>query len=158
MRMLQSGCNHLKWVLSQHPTKQFRMFAQVHFSKSFFLGKICYFTVLRQWKKLNTEISCKWNRLDFRKLRKCLQNFVNVGRRGSPTEVTEPIPGKCFNKQTTVWTHSKVWIKSNWQANLLGRVAQSVTCLATDACLTAIQGSRVRSRPGPILSWRLVMK
>ena len=35
-----------------------------------------------------------------------------------------------------------------------GRVAQSVTCLATDACLTAIPGSQVRSRPGPILSWR----
>ena len=32
--------------------------------------------------------------------------------------------------------------------------AQSVTCLATDA----IQGSRVRSRPGLILSWRLIMK
>ena len=27
-----------------------------------------------------------------------------------------------------------------------GRVAQSVTCLATDACLTADPGSRVRSR------------
>ena len=30
-----------------------------------------------------------------------------------------------------------------------GRVAQSVTCLTTDACLTAIPGV-VRSRPGPI--------
>ena len=25
---------------------------------------------------------------------------------------------------------------------------QSVTCLATDACLTVVPGSRVRSRPG----------
>ena len=48
-----------------------------------------------------------------------------------------------------------------------GRVAQSVTCLATDTCLRVwlqirvwlhIQGSRVRSRSGPILSWRLIMK
>ena len=39
-----------------------------------------------------------------------------------------------------------------------GRVAQSVTCLATDVCLTADPGSRVRSQPGPILSWRLIMK
>ena len=35
---------------------------------------------------------------------------------------------------------------------LPGRVAQSVTCLATDACLTADLGSRVRSRSGTILS------
>ena len=39
-----------------------------------------------------------------------------------------------------------------------GRIAQSITCLATDACLTADPGSRVRSRAGPILSWRLIMK
>ena len=39
-----------------------------------------------------------------------------------------------------------------------GRVAQLVTCLATDAKLTADQGLRVRSWPGPILSWRLIMK
>ena len=39
-----------------------------------------------------------------------------------------------------------------------GRLAQSVKCLATDASLTADQGSRVRSQPGPILSWRLIMK
>ena len=39
-----------------------------------------------------------------------------------------------------------------------GRVAQSVTCLATDAFLTADPGVRVRSRSGPILSWRLIMK
>ena len=32
-----------------------------------------------------------------------------------------------------------------------GGVAQSVTCLATDACLTADPGLRVRSRSGPIL-------
>ena len=36
--------------------------------------------------------------------------------------------------------------------------AQSVTCLATDASLTANPESRVRSQPGPILSWRLIMK
>ena len=35
---------------------------------------------------------------------------------------------------------------------------QSRTCLATDACLTADSGSRDRSWPGPILSWRLIMK
>ena len=59
----------------------------------------------------------------------------------------------------------------NWliYEQLPGRVAQSVKCLATDACLTAdpgvassiparSQGSRVRSGPGPILSWRLIMK
>ena len=39
-----------------------------------------------------------------------------------------------------------------------GRVAQSVTCLATDACLTADPGVASSSRPGPILSWRLIMK
>ena len=39
-----------------------------------------------------------------------------------------------------------------------GRVAQSVMCLATDASLTADPGSQVRSRPGPILWWRLIMK
>ena len=39
-----------------------------------------------------------------------------------------------------------------------GRVAQSVTCLATDACLTADSGVAIRSRSGPILSWRLIMK
>ena len=37
-----------------------------------------------------------------------------------------------------------------------GRVAQSVTCLATHACLTADPG--VEFDPGPILSWRLIMK
>ena len=42
--------------------------------------------------------------------------------------------------------------------NSPGRVAQSVTCLATDASLTADPGVAVRSRPGPILSWRLIMK
>ena len=38
-----------------------------------------------------------------------------------------------------------------------GWVAQSVTCLSTDASLQ-IQGSRVQSWPGPILSWSLIMK
>ena len=37
-------------------------------------------------------------------------------------------------------------------------VAQSVTCLATDVGMTADPGSRVRSRPDPILTWRLIMK
>ena len=41
---------------------------------------------------------------------------------------------------------------------LPGRLAQSVTCLATDASLTADPGVAFRSRPGPILSWRLIMK
>ena len=40
----------------------------------------------------------------------------------------------------------------------MGVEAQSVTCLTADLCLRLqIQGSRVRSRPGPILSWRLNM-
>ena len=42
--------------------------------------------------------------------------------------------------------------------HLPGRVAQSVTCQATDAYLTADPGDGVRSRSGPILSWRLIMK
>ena len=39
-----------------------------------------------------------------------------------------------------------------------GRIAQSVTCLATDASLTADPGVLGQSRPGPILSWKLIMK
>ena len=39
-----------------------------------------------------------------------------------------------------------------------GRVAQSVRWLTVDACLTADSGSRVRSRPGPMFSLRLIMK
>ena len=38
----------------------------------------------------------------------------------------------------------------------LGRVAQSVTYLTADTCLTADLG--VASWPGPVLSWRLIMK
>ena len=44
------------------------------------------------------------------------------------------------------------------QLALLGRVAQSVTYLATDESLTADPGVKVRSRPGPILLWRLIIK
>ena len=39
-----------------------------------------------------------------------------------------------------------------------GRVAQSVTCLATDASLTADPRVASSNLPGPILSWRLIMK
>ena len=39
-----------------------------------------------------------------------------------------------------------------------GRVAQSVTCLATDACLTADPGVASSIPARPILSWRLIMK
>ena len=40
-----------------------------------------------------------------------------------------------------------------------GRVAQSVTCLATEMQVgLQIQGSRVQSWPCPILLWRLIMK
>ena len=39
-----------------------------------------------------------------------------------------------------------------------GRVAQSVTCLATDACLTADPGVSSSIPVRPILSWRLTMK
>ena len=44
--------------------------------------------------------------------------------------------------------------------SLPGRVAQSVTCLATDACLAADPGvaSSIPVRSGPILSCRLIMK
>ena len=40
----------------------------------------------------------------------------------------------------------------------LGCVAQSVTCLATDACLTADPGVASSIPVRPILSWRLIMK
>ena len=43
------------------------------------------------------------------------------------------------------------------QVILLGRVAQSVTCLATGASLTADRVSLIRSRPGSIVSWKLIM-
>ena len=39
-----------------------------------------------------------------------------------------------------------------------GHVAQLVMCLATDEIWLQIQGSWVWSRPGPILSWKLIMK
>ena len=42
--------------------------------------------------------------------------------------------------------------------HLPGSVAQSVTCLATDACLTADPGVVSLIPVGPILSWRLIMK
>ena len=37
--MFQLGCNYLKWVLSQHLTKQFRMFAQGTFFIELFFRK-----------------------------------------------------------------------------------------------------------------------
>ena len=43
-------------------------------------------------------------------------------------------------------------------APLPGGVVQSVTCLATDACLTADPGVASSIPDGPILSWRLIMK
>ena len=39
-----------------------------------------------------------------------------------------------------------------------GRVAQSVTCLATDGSLTADPGVASSIPAGPIVSWRLIMK
>ena len=39
-----------------------------------------------------------------------------------------------------------------------GRIAHSVSCLTTDACLTADPGLRVQSRPSPIIWWRFIMK
>ena len=39
----------------------------------------------------------------------------------------------------------------------LGCIAQSVMCLATDACLTADPGIASSSWPGTILSWRLII-
>ena len=41
---------------------------------------------------------------------------------------------------------------------LLGRVAQSVMCLATDMGRTADPGVASSIWPCPILSWRLIMK
>ena len=41
---------------------------------------------------------------------------------------------------------------------LRGRVALSVGCLATDACLTADPGVASLTGSGSILSWRLIMK
>ena len=41
---------------------------------------------------------------------------------------------------------------------VLGHVAQSVTCLATDACLTADPGVASSIPASIILSWRLIMK
>ena len=51
------------------------------------------------------------------------------------------------------------WNQTKYQRkNILGRLAQLVTCLATDASLTADPGV-VSSIPAQsILSWRLIMK
>ena len=57
-----------------------------------------------------------------------------------------------------LYTQNAMLLGYNRWNCLPGRVAQSVTCLATDACLAADPGARVRSRSGPILSWRLIMK
>ena len=79
LRMLQSGCNYLKWVLSQHLTKQFRMFAQgTIFSELFFRKNIGDFYRSATMKKISTVIACKRNRFYFWNSCKRLQNFVNV--------------------------------------------------------------------------------
>ena len=44
------------------------------------------------------------------------------------------------------------------EVKLPGHVAQSVTCLATDGCLTADPGVASSIPADPILSWRLIMK
>ena len=49
-------------------------------------------------------------------------------------------------------------ICSRLQGLLKGCVAQSVTCLATDATLTADPGVASSIPPSLILSWRLIMK
>ena len=41
---------------------------------------------------------------------------------------------------------------------ILGLVAQTVTCLVLDACLTADPRVWTRSRPSSILSWRFIKK
>ena len=52
---------------------------------------------------------------------------------------------------------AKKWVLPGLSPTLRpGHIAQSVTCLATDASLTANPGFDPRS--GPILSWRLIMK
>ena len=54
LHMLQSSCNYLKRFLSQHPSKQFRMFAQGTFFKELFSRKnIGDFTEFAIMKKKN---------------------------------------------------------------------------------------------------------
>ena len=66
---------------------------------------------------------------------------------------------KCFG-----WSRERPkWTKFNrtlsfFQTHTWSRVAQSLTCLAIMRVWLQIQGSRVRPRPGPNLSWRLIMK
>ena len=59
---------------------------------------------------------------------------------------------------TNTQTYVSVSIKQLCTILVLGRTVQSVMGLATDACLTAFQGSRGQSLPSPILLLRLIMK
>ena len=68
-----------------------------------------------------------------------------LGKPSDSTSVLKALPGKLD-------------IKKNLPTILPGRVAQSVTCLATDACLTADPGVAGSIPPGTILSWKLIMK
>ena len=46
-----------------------------------------------------------------------------------------------WSKQEACFAHAtQVWLSVNHNTSAPGRVAQSVTCLATDACLTADPG------------------
>ena len=66
LRMLQSGCYYLKWVLSQHLTKQFWMFEQGTFFIELLLGKkLAILPICDNGKKNSTVIACKRHRFDF---------------------------------------------------------------------------------------------
>ena len=70
-------------------------------------------------------------------------------------------PGWYLSKQ---YNTNFIYIVGNTTVSITiqlpGRVAQSVACLATDACLTVDPGvpSSIPVRSGPILSWSLIMK
>ena len=59
-------------------------------------------------------------------------------------------------KKKTAYETCKIF--QHAELNKPGLVAQWVTCLATDACLTTDPETQVRSRPGPGLSLRLIIK
>ena len=70
--------SYLKWVLSQHPTRNnFKYSHKVHFSKGFFRENIDDFVDLHR-KKFKLEVTCKRNRFGYWNSCKRLPNFVNV--------------------------------------------------------------------------------
>ena len=57
--------------------KQLQIFAQGTFFK-WFLGKISAILLICIMKKINLEVTCKWNRLGYWNSCKRLPNFVNL--------------------------------------------------------------------------------